>query len=218
MARCRLVAAVALAWRAVEAAFPLTFRVSDAERRRKVDGARTRGRQAVSYGDFAFGPVWVSAGGTDKRTYARAARPILCWQSWRGKWVRPILARGRLLLGRRHADVVAAGSVGSAGAVGVEPCRVMAQRSRRGWHRVAARAAGSGARTISMMIMRPPQHGHGGRGSGWFGGKRRPRLAARPRAVGGHVRDEPCACCRRGGHSAGCGGTRAAGRGGGSGG
>jgi hypothetical protein len=33
----------------------LPFRVSDAERRRKVGGARTRGPRAMVYGDFDFG-------------------------------------------------------------------------------------------------------------------------------------------------------------------
>ena len=41
-----------------EADQPQTFRVSDAERRRKVDGARTRGRQALmSMGISIFG-LW----------------------------------------------------------------------------------------------------------------------------------------------------------------
>lgn len=53
------------------------FRVSDAVRRRKVDGARTRGPDALSYGDFDFGPVRASSDGGDKRTDLRAARPIL---------------------------------------------------------------------------------------------------------------------------------------------
>lgn len=53
------------------------FRVSDAVRRRKVDGARTRGPHAVSYGDLDFGPVRASAEGADKRTGLGAARPIL---------------------------------------------------------------------------------------------------------------------------------------------
>ena len=60
-----------------KAAIPLTFRVSDAVRRRKVDGARTRGPHAMSYGDFDFGFVRASADGADKRTCLRAACPIL---------------------------------------------------------------------------------------------------------------------------------------------
>ena len=60
-----------------EADQPQTFRVSDAVRRRKVDGARTRGPDALSYGDFDFGPVRASSDGGDKRTDLRAARPIL---------------------------------------------------------------------------------------------------------------------------------------------
>ena len=35
------------------------FRVSDAVRRRKVDGARTRGPQTVAYGDLSLGRSWV---------------------------------------------------------------------------------------------------------------------------------------------------------------
>src|SRR5690606_30620740 len=37
----------------------LPFRVSDAVRRRKVDGARTRGPQTVAYGDLSLGRSWV---------------------------------------------------------------------------------------------------------------------------------------------------------------
>ena len=55
----------------------LTFRVSDAERRRKVDGARTRGPHVVRYGDFGFALIQAAAEGADKRTAAKAARPIL---------------------------------------------------------------------------------------------------------------------------------------------
>lgn len=55
----------------------LPFRVSDAVRRRKVDGARTRGPHAMSYGDFDFGFVRASADGADKRKGPIAAGPIL---------------------------------------------------------------------------------------------------------------------------------------------
>lgn len=54
-----------------------TFRVSDAGRRRKVDGARTRGPHALSYGDFGLVPVGAFGAGADKRTDLGAARPIL---------------------------------------------------------------------------------------------------------------------------------------------
>lgn len=47
------------------------------DRRGKVDGARTRGPHAMSYGDFDFGPAWVSADGGDKRTGLKAARPLM---------------------------------------------------------------------------------------------------------------------------------------------
>ena len=40
-------------------ASPLPFRVSDAGRRRKVDGARTRGPHALVYGDLSFGRFWM---------------------------------------------------------------------------------------------------------------------------------------------------------------
>ena len=72
---------------------------------------------------------------------------------------------------------------------------------------------------ISMMIMRPPQHGHGGRTSVRFGAvssvTRRRRDA---RAVRGRARGWPCGRRWRAGRSGGCGGSPAAGRGAGSGG
>lgn len=77
------------------------FRVSDAERRRKVDGARTRGPHALSYGDLDFGSVRASADGADKRTDTRAACLVMAWQNGRGELVRLILAMGRPLLGGR---------------------------------------------------------------------------------------------------------------------
>ena len=55
----------------------LTFRVSDAARRRKVDGARTRGPHAVRYGDFDFALIPTAADGADKRKGPIAAGPIL---------------------------------------------------------------------------------------------------------------------------------------------
>ena len=56
---------------------PLPFRVSDAARRRKVDGARTRGPHAVRYGDFDFALIPTAADGADKRKGPIAAGPIL---------------------------------------------------------------------------------------------------------------------------------------------
>jgi hypothetical protein len=53
------------------------FRVSDAARRRKVDGARTRGPHAVRYGDFDFALIPTAADGADKRKGPIAAGPIL---------------------------------------------------------------------------------------------------------------------------------------------
>ena len=44
------------------------FRVSDAGRRQKVVGARTRGLQAVIYGDLSFACLWALNGATTKRT------------------------------------------------------------------------------------------------------------------------------------------------------
>jgi len=49
-----------------------SFRVSDAARRRKVVGARTRGLQAVIYGDLDFGLLWAVIGAADMRTHLRA--------------------------------------------------------------------------------------------------------------------------------------------------
>ena len=60
-----------------EADFRVTFRVSDAARRRKVDGARTRGPHAVRYGDFDFALIPTAADGADKRKGPIAAGPIL---------------------------------------------------------------------------------------------------------------------------------------------
>ena len=45
------------------------FRVSDAGRRQKVVGARTRGLRAVTYGDLDFGHLWVLKVASEKRTY-----------------------------------------------------------------------------------------------------------------------------------------------------
>ena len=53
------------------------FRVSDAARRRKVDGARTRGPHAVRYGDFDFALIPTAADGADKRKGPIAAGRIL---------------------------------------------------------------------------------------------------------------------------------------------
>ena len=57
-----------------ETAIPETFRVSDAVRRTKVDGARTRGPQAMVYGDLDFWRPQVLGGATDMRTDMRADR------------------------------------------------------------------------------------------------------------------------------------------------
>ena len=50
------------------------FRVSDAVRRTKVDGARTRGPQVMVYGDLDFWRPQVLGGATDMRTDMRADR------------------------------------------------------------------------------------------------------------------------------------------------
>ena len=78
----------------------LTFRVSDVARRRKVDGARTRGPHAVRYGDFDFALIPTAADNVDKRTDLIAARPIFRWHSGRGELVRLILVMRLLLLDR----------------------------------------------------------------------------------------------------------------------
>ena len=62
---------------ATEAAGRLAFRVSDAGRRQKVVGARTRGLQAVIYGDLSFACVWALNGATTKRTDLKPDGPFL---------------------------------------------------------------------------------------------------------------------------------------------
>lgn len=54
-----------------------TFRVSDAVRRRKVGGARTRGPRAVIYGELDSGPTGASAASADKRTDVRVDRRLI---------------------------------------------------------------------------------------------------------------------------------------------
>jgi hypothetical protein len=60
--------------RQLEAASPETFRVSDAERRRKVGDARTRRPRTMVYGNFDFGLLWAPMGTADKRTDLKADR------------------------------------------------------------------------------------------------------------------------------------------------
>ena len=57
-----------------EADRPLPFRVSDAGRRRKVVGARTRGPQAVSYGNLDYGQLRALTGAAEMRTDLKADR------------------------------------------------------------------------------------------------------------------------------------------------
>lgn len=54
----------------------LSFRVSDAVRRRKVVGARTRGPRGMVYGDLEFGPLWAVIGAAEMRTDLRAERVL----------------------------------------------------------------------------------------------------------------------------------------------
>lgn len=53
---------------------PQTFRVSDADRRTKVVGARTRGVQSMVYGDLNFRRLWRRMEAAQKRTDLEADR------------------------------------------------------------------------------------------------------------------------------------------------
>jgi len=128
----------------LQAAIPLTFRVSDAVRRRKVDGARTRGPRAMTYGDFDFGLIWARSGAAEERTYVKADRPLSGGREGCLKSDRPLSGGLRLLFGRPEADAGIPGSVVAAGSVSDGPCRVTTRVSRMMLRRMAGRAAGSG--------------------------------------------------------------------------
>jgi hypothetical protein len=115
-----------------KAAGRLPFRVSDAVRRRKVGGARTRGALAVAYGDWDFERFWAVTGAADMRTDLGADR-LLCGYRWgRVKADRPILAGGRPLLRGRDAAGRAPRSNVAAEGVDDMPCRITALSSRMG--------------------------------------------------------------------------------------
>jgi hypothetical protein len=111
---------------------PFSFKVSDAVRRRKVGGARTRGPHAVIYGDFDGEPTGATAEGADKRTDVRAdgrfvGRRCGCLEA------DGLQAEGRSpLLRGTGADCSVPRGVAAAGMSIDMPCRVTTQGSRIG--------------------------------------------------------------------------------------
>ena len=114
-----------------------SFRVSDAGRRQKVVGARTRGLQAVIYGDLSFAHLWALNGGTAKRTDLNLDGLFLgagCGDRLAGsptsavEW--PCLGIARLLFGDQKADITAPKAPSAFGHVRYGPCRVTASVSR----------------------------------------------------------------------------------------
>ena len=82
---------------------------------------------------------------------------------------------------------------------GHEPWRITASPSRLVRDEQAARAAASQRRKVSMMILRPPQHGQGSRGSAGSTGSADSSTNV-SRAAHGRVRHWPCGRRRRAGH------------------
>ena len=106
------------------------LRVSDATWRRKVFGARTRGPQAMVYGDFDFGRCWAVVDAADMRTESRADGLLFAWRSSCPKSDRPILVGRWLLSVRPNAAVPSPPSMIAARVVVGEPCRVTTAISR----------------------------------------------------------------------------------------
>ena len=141
----------------------LSFRVSDAVRRRKVDGARTRGPHSDGLWGFR---LWVVFAGGRRRQYVDGFKsgPSAFWAASR-------------LSGCGRSDFEKDKSAFAPMRRGVLRCPV---HGRNGGDRRYAvpdhdaklpdtRTTAGGARgwyrrsKVSMMTIRPPQHGHGGR-------------------------------------------------------
>jgi len=122
----------------------LTFRVSDAVRRRKVGGARTRGPRAMVYGDFDFGRLWAVAGAAEDRTYLKADRLLSGGREGCSKSDGPLSGGWSPLFDRAEADSGIPGNVVVTGSVGDVPCRVTTLLSRMTLRRMAAREVGTG--------------------------------------------------------------------------
>ena len=128
----------------LESARPVTFRVSDAVRRRKVDGARTRGPRAMVYGDFAFGRLWALAGEAENWTYLKADGLLSGGREGRSKSDGPLSDSWRPLFDGAEAESGIPGNVVVTRSVGDMPCRVTTLVSRMTLHPMAAREAGTG--------------------------------------------------------------------------
>lgn len=131
---------------------PQTFRVSDAVRRRKVVGARTRGVGVTTYGDFDFRPVRAMAWVHAQADGSISGRLLLGAQCGRPDADRPILGElesefggAESAFGRGRCRLARSPERGCSEACPVEPCGVMASVSRSRLVRRAAHAAGSGA-------------------------------------------------------------------------
>lgn len=132
---------------APKAAGRLTFRVSDAVRRRKVVDARTRGPRVLAYGDLSLGGARVAASAVDMRKDLRADRLILAPRSGRLDTDGPILAGMRPLCFVVHTGVLVPRSVVAAGVMANEPCRVTTVSLRASVEPAAERGADSDARS-----------------------------------------------------------------------
>ena len=109
---------------------PLTLRVSDADRRRKVGGARTRGPRSICYGDFDFARRCELIGAAHMRTDLRADRLLFGQRCGCANADGLILGNRRLLLRKDDAGSSVPRNVVLAGAVRIEPCRVTTLVSR----------------------------------------------------------------------------------------
>lgn len=109
---------------------PGSCRVSDAGRRTKVVGARTRGPRTMGYGVFDFGGLWALVGAANMGTDLRADSLLFgsqrgCLNADRPTWagMRPLLSRGDAVSPVLRSAVAAA-------TFADEPCRVTTQISR----------------------------------------------------------------------------------------
>jgi hypothetical protein len=133
-------------WLLPKAARPLSFRVSDADRRRKVVDARTRVVQVGVYGDFDFGCAWSMMGATDKRPDPIAAGLLFGGGNGCLRSGRPIVAMSRPLLRKAGTALLVPRGLAAPGAMLDMLCRVTTLGSRMRGCRMAARGADIAAR------------------------------------------------------------------------
>lgn len=124
----------------------LTFRVSDAVRRRKVDDARTRGLHALLYVDFDFERLWVAARAAGKRTDLKADRLLSGSEEGGVNADGPFLDGWRLLFERVGASRSAPGRMVAPSSIDDRSCRVTTPDFRRGLRKRAVREVGIAAR------------------------------------------------------------------------